>query len=124
MKKLAFFYDPIFVKYDMGYSHPLRQERIRLHYELCRALKLTHASNVFVMEVPPATTQHLELVHTKNYIHRVQFLSQQSGFHLLDGGDTYTFPKAFEISKTIVGASIAGVDAFMQGDVHYSWNPA
>ena len=122
--KVAFLYDQSFVQYDLGPSHPLRQERIRLHYELCRQLGLLEKDWVEEPQFKPATEEQLLLVHTPQYLELVKELSGKEGFHLLDYGDTPAFPRAYDVTRLIVGATLACVDAVMEGQAEHTWNPA
>ena len=114
---IAVFYDERFVQYNLGSHHPLHQERIQLHYELCRTLGMLGAPIVKEPNFTPATEDHLRLVHTQDYIDRVRKLSKQEGYALLDHGDTPSFPGAYDVARLMVGATIASVDAVMTGQV-------
>jgi acetoin utilization protein AcuC len=116
-------YSPNFARYDLGAHHPLHQQRVRLHYELCKALGLLAPPAVVEPKFKPATEQQLRLVHTQDYLNMVRELSQKEGYSLLDAGDTPAFPGAFDVTSLIVGGTLAGVDAVMTGKVQHAWNP-
>jgi acetoin utilization protein AcuC len=120
---LAFFYDERFLKYDFGSYHPLHQDRILLHYELCKSLGLLSKKGVNEPSFELASEKHLQYAHTQDYIDQIRTLSQQEGYSPLDRGDTRAFPGAYDISRVMVGASLAAVDVVMQGHVNHSWNP-
>jgi acetoin utilization protein AcuC len=121
--KTAMLYMPEFARYDLGPHHPLHQERVRLHYELCKALGLLDQPAVVQPKFKPATEQQLRLVHTQTYLDLVRKLSQREGYSLLDSGDTPAFPDAYEVTSLIVGGTLAAADAVMSGRVQHAWNP-
>jgi acetoin utilization protein AcuC len=119
----AMIYSPDFARYDLGAHHPLHQERVRLHYELCKALGLLKQPGVVEPKFKPATEQQLRLVHTQAYLDQVRELSQREGYSLLDAGDTPAFPGAYDVTSLIVGGTLAGADAVMTGKAQHAWNP-
>ncbi|MFX1561702.1 MAG: acetoin utilization protein AcuC [Promethearchaeota archaeon] len=121
--KVAMFYDPDYVKYDLGADHPLHQNRILLHYELCRGLGLLDGTKVIEPSFEPATEEQLHLVHTQEYTNMIRELSEQKGYTVIDGGDTSAFPGAYDITRLLVGGTLACVDSVMNNKVHHAWNP-
>lgn len=117
------FYNTDFVRYDLGATHPLHQDRILLHYELCRALGLLDGIKVIEPGFEPATKEQLQLVHTPEYIKMIRELSQRNDYTDLNGGDTFAFPEAYDITRLLVGGTLACVDAVMNGQAHHAWNP-
>jgi acetoin utilization protein AcuC len=122
--KVAIFYDPKFLQYNLGPNHPLRQERIMLHYELCRTLGLLKSPTVIEPQFNPATEDQVQLVHSQSYIDQVRELSRRDGYSVLDMGDTSAFPGAFDVTSLAVGATLACVDTVMKGTARIGWNPA
>lgn len=120
---VAVFYDERFMEYDLGDHHPLHQERILLHYELSKQLGLLAAPGMSEPPVNLATREQLELVHTPEYIEKVRMLSAREDYSALDGGDTVAFPKAYDITRVKVGASLSAVDVVMKREAAHSWNP-
>jgi len=119
----AMIYNPGFARYDLGAHHPLHQGRVRLHYELCKALGLLKQPSVVKPKFKPATERQLRRVHTQSYLDLVRELSKKEGYSLLDGGDTPAFPGAYDVTSLIVGATLAGVDAVMTRKAQHAWNP-
>jgi acetoin utilization protein AcuC len=111
------------MKYDFGFYHPLHQDRILLHYELSKSLGLLSRKDVSEPTFELATEEHLRYAHTQDYIDQIRTLSQQEGYSTLDQGDTRVFPGAYDVSRVMVGASLAAVDAVMQRHSDHSWNP-
>ena len=123
-KQTAIFYHPDFLRYDMGPQHPLRQERIMHHYELCRVLGLLKSPKVVEPQFSPATEEQVRLVHSQSYIDQVRGLSHRGRYSVLDMGDTSAFPGAYDITCLAVGATLACVDSVMKGAASIGWNPA
>jgi hypothetical protein len=53
--KTAFVYTKRYFEYDYGESHPLKIERLRLTFELCKAYGLFDFSDSRIIETIPAT---------------------------------------------------------------------
>jgi acetoin utilization protein AcuC len=120
---VAVFYDKRFTEYDLGPHHPLHQERILLHYELSKALGLLESPGMSEPKFEPATDDQLALIHSQDYIDQIRMLSSKKNYSLLDTGDTFAFPGAYDITRLIVGGTIAAVDIVMKGQAKHSWNP-
>ena len=120
---VAIFYDKKFMEYDLGPNHPLHQNRILLHYELSKALGILENPGVIEPEFLPATDEHLALVHSREYIEQIQKLSTMDHFSPLDREDTFAFPDAYNVTRLLVGGTIAAIDSVMNGQVDHSWNP-
>ncbi len=118
------FYTPEFLRYDLGPKHPLRQERILLHHELCRFLGLLENPHKVEPEFSPASEEQVRLVHSQPYIDQVRELSQKEDYSVLDMGDTSAFPGAYDVTCLAVGATLACVDSVMNGTASIGWNPA
>lgn len=119
----AFIYTEEFTKYDLGRSHPLNQERIRLHYELCKDLGILDSSSVRFAKPKYATDKEIRLVHSEDYVNKVVAMSK-NGYGLLDLGDTPAFPGMYEITSLIVGATLQATDFVMSENIPHAWNPA
>lgn len=112
------------MKYDLGPHHPLHQDRILLHHELSKALGILSSRGVSEPSFEPATDDQLQFVHTQEYIDQVRELSELDHYSTLDMGDTVAFPDAYNITRLMVGATLAAVDSVMRGESNHSWNPA
>ncbi|MFX0202673.1 MAG: acetoin utilization protein AcuC, partial [Candidatus Hodarchaeota archaeon] len=119
----AFIYTEEFTKYDLGRSHPLNQERIRLHYELCKDLGMLNSSSVLFVKPKYATDKEIRLVHSEDYVNKVVAMSK-NGIGLLDLGDTPAFPGMYEITNLIVGATLKATEYVMSESIPHAWNPA
>lgn len=120
---LGIVYGETFQQYDFGPTHPLKPTRLKLTYELMKAVGLLEAENVIVVPPREATREDLLLFHSQDYINLVKRMSKVgSGF--LDMGDTPVFKGCYEASALAAGASLTAVDLVMKGKVTYGMNIA
>ena len=105
--------------YNLGPTHPLRPERLKLALALMKSYGLIAPANL----LPPrlAKPDELRLFHTEEYLKRVQDYSMR-GYGLLDDGDTPAFKGCFEAASWVAGASLAGIDAVMSGVADHTFN--
>jgi acetoin utilization protein AcuC len=116
-------YSDVFQKYDFGPTHPLKPTRLKLTFELMRAVKLLSSSNVIVSEPRQANREELLLFHEEEYLELVRRMSE-SGEGYLDMGDTPAFKGCYEASALGAGASLEAVDLVMSGKVAHAMNIA
>jgi len=123
VQTLGFVYSDQFQEYDFGPTHPLRPTRLKLTYELMKAIGLLDAANVKTVPPRPATKDDLLLFHEEAYVQLVEKMSARgSGF--LDMGDTPVFKGCYEASALATGASLSAVDLVMSGKATYAMNIA
>lgn len=91
-----------------GPSHPESPERLTA---VRRALKAPEFKDIPWREAPLGTNEQLLLIHTAEYVDRVERMSPSSGYVPLDGGDTVMSPGSWDAVMSCVGAACAGVDA-------------
>jgi acetoin utilization protein AcuC len=116
-------YSEAFQKYDFGPTHPLRPTRLKLTFELMKAVSLLSSSNVKVSEPREASRQELLLFHKEEYLDLVKRVSK-SGTGYLDMGDTPAFKGCYEASALGAGASLEAVDLVMSGRATHAMNIA
>jgi len=120
---LGIVYSDAFQQYDFGPTHPLKPTRLKLTFELMRAVGLFSDANVRVVEPRQATRDELLLFHEEDYLNLVKRVSQ-SGTGYLDMGDTPAFKGCYEASALGAGASLTAVDLVMSGKVTHAMNIA
>ena len=121
--KTAIVYSEAFQRYDFGPAHPLTPTRLKLTFELMRAIGLLSSPHVLVHEPRQANCEELLLFHKEEYLQLVRQASELgSGF--LDMGDTPAFKGCFEASSFAVGASLTAADLVMSGKVTHAINIA
>jgi len=101
-------FDEALTSYDFGASHPMAPVRIDLTMQLARELGVL--DRLDTVGAVPATDDELALVHTPQYIERVQHLSahpQGSDMTVgLGSEDNPVFAHMHEASALIAGASV------------------
>jgi acetoin utilization protein AcuC len=116
-------YSEAFQQYDFGPTHPLKPTRLKLTFELMKAIGLLSAPNVSVTSPREASREELLLFHNDEYLDLVKRMSRMgSGF--LDMGDTPAFKGCYEASALATGASLTAVDLVMSGKVTHAMNIA
>ncbi|HEY8709248.1 MAG TPA: histone deacetylase family protein [Burkholderiaceae bacterium] len=91
-----------------GAHHPESPQRLLAVLE---ALKAPEFIDARWRDAPMGRREQLLLIHTPEYVERVEALSPTKGVHALDGGDTVMSAGTLEAVMRCVGAACAGVDA-------------
>jgi acetoin utilization protein AcuC len=120
---VAIVYSEDFQMYDLGPTHPLKPTRLKLTYELMKAIGLLDSENVKTAPPREATRQELLMFHHDEYIRLVKKMSEV-GYGFLDMGDTPAFKGCYEASALAAGASLTAVDLVMSGNATYAMNIA
>ena len=106
--------------YGFGESHPFGLDRHDVfHDELAEA-----GLDGGIEYVAPgkANVDDLLLFHTASYIDKVSRMSSE-GKGFLDDGDTPAVPGIFDAASNVVGATLAAVDAIMEGESKRAFVP-
>lgn len=107
-------------RYGFGDPHPFGLDRHDVFQAELVAEEL--GDRIRYGEPRDATVDELNLFHTAEYI---DFVSQKSvdGGGFLDEGDTPALPGIFEAASSVVGTTLAAVDAVMAGDAKRAFSP-
>jgi len=106
--------------YGFGDSHPFGMDRhAAFHLELADA---GLDDGIDYAAPGRASVDDLLLFHTANYIDKVSRMSVE-GKGYLDDGDTPAMPGIFDAASSVVGATLAAVDAIMQGRAKRAFVP-
>ena len=126
--KTAFLYTGKYFDYDYGAEHPLKIERLRLTYELCRAYGLFDLPGAALVESRPATESEILRFHTPDYVELLRAASEGrwAGVlgHGLGPGDNPIFPGLWEWSCLHAGASLRAARLVLERKVHVAFNIA
>ena len=106
--------------YNFGQTHPFGPLRHDRFAEQFRFLNLDQ--KVDVLNPVIGTDEQLLLFHTTEYVDLVRKASL-SGEGVLDCGDTPAFKGVFEIARTVVGTTLAGIDQIMLGHYKRGFTP-
>ncbi len=111
-------FDEALTSYDFGVTHPMAPVRVDLTMQLARELGVL--DRLDVVGAVPATEDELALVHTPDYIERVQHLSSHPhGTDLtvgLGSDDNPVFAHMHEASSLIAGASVEAARRVWTGE--------
>ena len=107
-------------RYGFGDPHPFGLDRHDVFQAELVAEEL--GDRIRYGEPRDATVDELHLFHTAEYI---DFVSQKSvdGGGFLDEGDTPALPGIFEAASSVVGTTLAAVDAVMAGEAKRAFSP-
>jgi len=110
----GFVYSEAYTDFDYGTAHPLRLDRLKRTYELCRAYGLFDLPGVRVVEATYAGEEEILGFHTASYVNAMKRASRGrlSGYytHGLGPGDNPMFDGLWEWSRLHTGASLQCVD--------------
>lgn len=112
MLTLTVFHGEAMARYGFPEPHPFACNRQGAFWAEFTRRGLPQRVNV----APPAACAEEDLLafHTPEHVRRVKRLSAQ-GRAFLDAGDTPAFPGAFEAACTVVGTSLAAMEAALAG---------
>lgn len=126
--KTAFLYTDKYFDYDYGAGHPLKIERLRLTYDLCKAYGLFDLSDSQMVEARPAGESEILRFHSPRYVKELTQASKGnfSGFfsHGLGPGDNPIFPGVWEWSCLHTGASLQCARLVYERKAHIAFNIA
>lgn len=124
----AFLYTDDYFAYDYGSNHPMRIERLRLTYDLCKAYGILELPDADLIESSPATESQILEFHTGDYVEALKQAScsetQWDFTHGIGPGDNPVFPGMWEWSLLSTGASLQGAQRVAEGKAHIAFNIA
>lgn len=115
-------------RYDFGPQHPLRPERVLLTYEHIRELGLAERAT----EIPPriATDDEIRGAHSADFVEVVKGMdwgtvpSSNASAYGLGTPDNPIFDDMHDASCAVAGATLAAMEAVLEGGHGHSFNPA
>ena len=126
--KTAFLYSERYFAYDYGVSHPLKVERLRLTYDLCKSYDLLSLPDTTQIETRPASESEILRFHAPEY---VEILKRASCGEItgdfscgLGPGDNPSFPGLWEWSQLHTGASLQCAELVSGGKARIAFNIA
>ncbi len=120
MAKTCVFVGDALAKYGFPDGHPFNLQRHAAYYSALSASKLINKCCIRTPQI--ADIDLIQLFHTKDYLSKVQYLSEL-GSGYLDHGDTPVFPGMYEAAATVVGTTLAAIDAVIQKKCRHAFNP-
>ncbi|MEM2884288.1 MAG: acetoin utilization protein AcuC [Nitrososphaerales archaeon] len=122
MGDIGIYYGEELLQYAFPNGHKFNKERVKSFWEAVQILGLLERREVRVLKPALASTDILELFHTKEHIEFVKKMSEV-GSGLLDYGDTPAFKGVFEAASYVVGSVVDAVDRVMLGEVEHCFIP-
>ena len=126
--KTVFVFTDRYFEYDYGPSHPLRIERLRLTYELCRAYGLFDLPDAELVETIPAKEEEIARFHEAAYLEVLKEANHGSlnRFYTcgLGPGDNPVFRGLWEWSMLHAGASLQCAQRVLEGKARIAFNIA
>jgi acetoin utilization protein AcuC len=126
--KTAFLYTDKYFAYNYGVSHPLRIERLKLTYDLCKAYDLFELPDADLVETRAASEAEILRFHTPDY---VEVLTRASRgeinidlSHGIGPGDNPVFHGLWEWSQLHTGASLQCAQLVSEGKARIAFNIA
>lgn len=121
MQSGIFFSDQL-TRFHLGDGHPMNKNRIITAWELFEQLG---TPNTNIYSPKPAKQSDIELIHAQNYVEEVKRLAKESinfsdlysSEFGLGSGDCPIFPKMFEASMLIAGATLEATDLVLKGEI-------
>lgn len=114
---IGFIYSEEYMHYNLGEGHPLNPIRIELTYSLMRQMGLFDSPNLKQLHPRMATDDEVLRIHDKRYLGKLKELNsvEKPGFMAvpefgLGPGDNPIFPKIYDASMMVVGASISAAE--------------
>ncbi len=118
--RLRVFHSDTLGQYGFAGGHPFGVDRLGAFLQ---EFRLTGLDKIVDEAEPPAATEaDLLRFHTPEYVARVQRLSK-TGTGYLDYGDTPAFPRMFEITATVCGATVEACRVVAAGEAPRAFVP-
>lgn len=114
MDRFAIVYDEGIAEYDFGEEYSLRGDRFPRYLRLLESEGVLNRQDIELVKPVAADDSDLMLVHTEEYIHRVNEIAEKHGF-LSD--DTPLKPAIVKAVRLIVGAALKAGDMVAQKKV-------
>jgi acetoin utilization protein AcuC len=108
--------------YGHGPDHPLKPERLRCTFELLSAYDAFDAPAVHLIPPRPATSEELNLFHSRPYIEAVAQLSHGKGYrearrYNFGPGDNPIFRGMYETESLKAGAALTGARLLVTDEI-------
>ena len=129
-RKTAFIYSDDFLSYNLGGTHPLKQKRLRMVYDLLAAYGAFSPNGPIDAVLPePATEADLLRVHSRDFLEAVHAVSRGDRSRYLSRygigpGDTPAFDGMFEAAALYAGGTVLAANLVTTGGYGAAFNVA
>lgn len=124
----AFIYTDRYFDYGYGSTHPLKIERLRLTYDLCRSYGLFDLRDARLVETEPASENDIFHFHDRDYVDVLKKASRREGAEYftcgIGPGDNPAFAGVWEWSMLHTGGSLQCARMVSEGEVSIAFNIA
>ena len=111
MSSTALLYHPIYLNHDTGPHHPERPSRLQ---SILRKLRKTGLiDRLDAIELQPASTKYIELVHPREHISCIREVCAKGGGNL--DPDTVVSADSYEAALFAAGGVLTGIDCVIKG---------
>ena len=118
MTETALVYHPDYVKHNLGFDHPERPERVSKVVEHLKDASLLNNPKLTISYPNPVNKADLMLVHTEDYIEKVQNMSNHGGMLSID---TPIQAKTYDIAKLSAGGAVLAGKMILENKVSNSF---
>ena len=124
---VGFVYDGKWATFSYGCSHPMKPHRLRLVYELSKAIGLLPSARVAILPGRRASVEEVLTFHDREYLDALREadsgrIPQGAGRFGLGWGDNPAFEGVLEWSLLVTGASIMAAEAVAEGRFPVAFN--
>ncbi len=107
----AYLFDSVYLQHDTGWGHPEKPER--LIYITNALSQAPYFENLVRIKPEIPDMKHIEAIHSKAYIKRVE-KEIKGGTSYLDSGDTVVCGYSYDVALKAVGGSLGMCDAIIE----------
>lgn len=129
-RKTAFLYSDLFLSYNLGPRHPLKQTRLKMVCDLLDAYQLLAPTGpIALLEPQAATSEEIERVHTKDFVDMVRragngYRGSDLNRYGLGPGDTPAFDGMYEAAALYAGGTAHAARLVLSGEYGAAFNVA
>lgn len=125
----ALIYDPLFLTHITPDDHPEKPERLRRAIEILESLNWMNRAGLVQLPPRAASIEELTLIHTPEYISRVQHAAERVERLATESGiqtrffatDTYVSSNSYEAAIRAAGAPLTAIDALLSGEIENAY---
>ena len=118
---IGFLWSPLLETFDFGRKHPIQVGRFKMIHDFLLEQGFLEQPNVSIIEPQALSEDLLEIIHSKEYITRVNKISE-TGEGEIDI-DTPGFKGIYFNARITSGASVTGVKSVLDGHVDHFFSP-
>ena len=128
MPKSAFIYSHDLSNHTLRHDHPMKPYRLKYTYELLNSYGAFDETNSLLLPPRNATTEELELLHTREYISAVKDLSMNRDSTIADkygfstSGDNPVYERMYDAALLSTGSTMLAANLIAENQVDRAFN--